>query len=151
VRAAVLAEFGFAARELGEPAYLSQAITAMQAVPGVDYVDVDVFHGISANITPVELATIAEKLTGADPCVPALPARYKERFALVRDNGTDTLTAIARRTGLTVDELVGLNSGLLTPELSAGIRLTVSKGIRPAQLAVLPAGLPEALILRRIP
>lgn len=150
VRAAVLAAFGFTARELGEPAYLSSAISVMQAVPGVDYVDVDLFHGLPGDVTPVRLATIVTELTGADPCVPASPARYEERFATVPPGGSATLTAVARSTGRTVDELVRLNPGLRTPALTES-RLTVFRGIRPAQLAVLPADLPEALILRRIP
>jgi hypothetical protein len=43
VRAAVLDRFSFARMDLGQPAFLSDAIDAIQAVRGVVYVDVDVF------------------------------------------------------------------------------------------------------------
>ena len=62
IRAALLAEFGFTARELGQPAFLSSAVATIQRVPGVDYVDVDVFQGISGDVTPVQLATIVAGL-----------------------------------------------------------------------------------------
>ncbi|WP_158892925.1 putative baseplate assembly protein [Amycolatopsis anabasis] len=153
VRAALLAEFGFARRELGEPAYLSQAIAAVQAVPGVDYVDVDVFDGIQGDVDPITLAKIVDALTGAKSCVPALPARYDVReHEVVEDNrfGVETLTAVAVRYGLTVDELAKLNPQVTAPQLTPGQLLTVSRGIRPAQLAVLPADVPEALTLTRI-
>ncbi|MFL6193738.1 MAG: putative baseplate assembly protein [Thermoanaerobaculia bacterium] len=43
VRAAMLQAFGFDRRDLGQDAVLSEAYRAIQGVPGVDYVDVDVF------------------------------------------------------------------------------------------------------------
>lgn len=47
VRERLLARFGFDARALGQPALLCEAIAAMQSVPGVDWVDVDSFGGIT--------------------------------------------------------------------------------------------------------
>ena len=46
IRAALLGTFGFERRELGQDAYLSEVIGAIQRVPGVAYVDVDAFGGI---------------------------------------------------------------------------------------------------------
>jgi hypothetical protein len=46
IRAALLETFGFERRGLGQDAYLSEAIGAIQRVPGVAYVDVDAFGGI---------------------------------------------------------------------------------------------------------
>lgn len=54
VRQALLATFGFEARELGQPAYLSEALAAMQGVPGVAYVDVDIFTGLPEKVTDTE-------------------------------------------------------------------------------------------------
>ncbi|MFD9965275.1 putative baseplate assembly protein [Amycolatopsis sp. NPDC058986] len=152
VLAAVRAELGFAARELGQSAYLSDVVSVIQAVSGVDYVDVDLFHGIQGDVSPLELATIVRKLNVVDTAIAALPARYDE---VVLDSKKDgrfgSLTHVAQQHGLTVDELVALNPGLTGPDLSRVRNLTVFRGIRPAQLAVLPAGVPEALTLRRIP
>ena len=47
IRAALLDVFSFERRELGQDALLSEAISAMQRVTGVEYVDVDTFGGIS--------------------------------------------------------------------------------------------------------
>src|SRR5205823_11995664 len=49
IRAALLDRLSFAARELGQPAYLSEVIATAQAVPGVDHVDVEAFAGVGAN------------------------------------------------------------------------------------------------------
>lgn len=47
VRASLLEQFGFDRQELGQSVPLSQIISAIQAVEGVAYVDVDVLEGIS--------------------------------------------------------------------------------------------------------
>jgi hypothetical protein len=149
VRAALLDTFSFARRDLGRPAYLSEALAAAQAVPGVDHVDVDVFGHVPGDIDAADLVTLADRLTGAARCVPARPAiSAVRRYAL----GTWwTLTAVARRFGRTVEELVRLNPGVGTAELAGVTGLVVGRGVLPAQLAVLSADLPETLILRRIP
>jgi predicted phage baseplate assembly protein len=46
VQAALLDAFSFGKRDLGQDATLSEAISAIQSVPGVAYVDVDIFDGI---------------------------------------------------------------------------------------------------------
>ena len=50
IRAALLDAFSFDRRELGEDALLSVAISVMQAVAGVEWVDVDSFGGIPERI-----------------------------------------------------------------------------------------------------
>jgi uncharacterized phage protein gp47/JayE len=150
LKAVVLDELGFARRKLGEPAYLSRVVAAMQAVPGVDYVDVDVFAGIPGVATPAELAAVVDSLTGAAACVPARLARFAKDEHVVTDL-SETLTSVAAGAGLTLDELVRLNPGLAGPVLAPGQRLTVYRGVRPAELAVLTPAVPETLILRRIP
>jgi uncharacterized phage protein gp47/JayE len=149
VRAELLTEFGFVARDLGEPAYLSQAIAAIQRVDGVDYADIDVFQAISGDVTPIQLATIVAGLDGVQPCIPSGPAHYEQRRHDV--SYRDTLTSIAHRYGVTLDELAAWNPRLSTADLSTVDSMVVFHGLRPAQLAVLSADLPEALILRRIP
>lgn len=149
VRDAVVARLGFASRELGRSAYLSEAVAAMQGVEGVDYVDVDVFAGISGDLGAAELATVVASLTEAAACVPAQLARFVEQRHTVR--GSDTLTIVAQRYGLTVAELLALNPTLTGVDLTTGDTLVVRRGIRPAQLVVLDPAIPETLTLRRIP
>jgi hypothetical protein len=149
VRAALTAEFGFATRQLGWPAYVSEAIATIQNVEGVDYVDVHGFDDVPGDITPIQLVRLAKCLTAAKPCLPALPAHFEHtEYPPVPD---DTLSTVAQRFGLHLDELAVLNPKLTTIDLTNTLALTVYRGVRPAQLAVLPADVPEALTLRRIP
>jgi hypothetical protein len=48
IRASLLSALGFERRDLGQDALLSEAIRAIQSIPGVDYVDVDHFDRASA-------------------------------------------------------------------------------------------------------
>jgi LysM repeat protein len=147
LRATVLRTLGFARQELGQPAYLSTVVGAMQAVPGVDFVDVDVFKGVESDTTPLKLLVVSRSLDAPDPCVPARLAAYAKRLHTVAPG--DTLTSIAHTNGLTLDQLVALNPRAVRL-VETGAELRLFEGIRPAQLAVLPAALPEALSLRRI-
>jgi predicted phage baseplate assembly protein len=154
VRAAVLGVLGFGAREPAEPAVLSRVLAAMQAVPGVDHVDVDVFAGIGAPADPLALVRLAASLRGAAQVVDALPARAEPVVHTVGRDPTgapDTLTSVALRYGVRAEDLVALNPALRSPFLTLGRRLVVRAGIRPAQLAVMDPDLPETLILRRLP
>jgi predicted phage baseplate assembly protein len=149
VRAALLEAFGFASRDLAQDAYLSEVIALAAAVPGVDYVDVDVFDGIPASITPVELISVADRLASPRRVVRAAAAAFVEDRDTVRAG--ETLTTFALRMGLSVDEVCALNPDL--PDITPPERtpLVVRRGIRPAQIAVLPGAVAEALTLRRIP
>jgi hypothetical protein len=154
VRAAALAAGGFASQALGQPVYLSQIVTAMQAVPGVDYVDVDMFGALPATANPVELLTALLGLSGVAQVIDVQPARFEQVLHTVGTDPTgqpDTLTTIALQYGITVAELVALNPQLTSPALTAGTQLVVARGLRPAQLALLTPDVPQALLLRSIP
>lgn len=161
VRAAVLGVLGFAARDLAQPAYLSRVLTAMQAVPGVDYVDVDVFGRIPADADPLALLGLLQALQGVTDAVDAQPAtRVRTTYRVDHDpmGNPDNLTSIALRHGVSVAQLVARNPGLKSVQLTVplsqsdpGQLLVIEEGIRPAQLALMSPDLPETLILRRIP
>ena len=148
VRAALTASLGFDARDLGQPAYLSQVISTIQAVPGVDYVDVTTFTGVPDSETPAGLQGLAASLTAPAQVVPALPARFEVTHYVVPGPGAETLTKVAAVNGITVAELLALNPDLtdVTP-LQPGGSVVVFRGIRPAQLVMLSAAVPETLIL----
>jgi predicted phage baseplate assembly protein len=153
VRAAALAAAGFARQALGQPVYLSQIVAAMQAVPGVDYVDVDVFGALPATADPVQLLTALLALSGVAQVIDVRPARFEQVLYTVGTDPTgqaDTLTSIALRNGTTVAGLVALNPQLVSATLTAGTQLVVASGIRPAQLALLSPGVPQTLLLRSI-
>ncbi|KUN85419.1 putative baseplate assembly protein [Streptomyces griseoruber] len=158
VRRALLERLGFDNRELGQPAYLSEAIAAAQAVPGVEYVDVDVFAGVPGSMTPAGLQKLASTLTTPNPTVPARQASCTVEYHDVRppDGGDpasyrESLTSVAARNGITVAELLRLNPGLPPAEpLPAGTRVVVFAGVRPAQLVLLSPAVPTTLILKEV-
>jgi predicted phage baseplate assembly protein len=154
VRAAALSAGGFARQALGQPVYLSQIVTAMQAVPGVDYVDVDVFGALPGIADPVQLLTALLGLSGVAQVIDVRPARFEQVLYTVGQDPTgvdDTLTSIALRYGITVAELVALNPQLTSALLTGGAQLVVARDIRPAQLALLRPDVPQTLLLRSIP
>jgi hypothetical protein len=50
IRAALLAAFSFDRRDLGQDALLSEAVSAIHSVPGVDWVDVDLFDAVDEEL-----------------------------------------------------------------------------------------------------
>ncbi|HEY0614354.1 MAG TPA: putative baseplate assembly protein, partial [Candidatus Elarobacter sp.] len=63
VRAALLARFAFDARELGQSAFLSEAVRTAQDVAGVSYVDFSVFDSVGESVTATQLAGLGTTLT----------------------------------------------------------------------------------------
>jgi predicted phage baseplate assembly protein len=149
LRTVLLARLGYAGRELGQPAHLSEVLAAAQAVPGVDHIDVDVFTGVPGGITPLGLERLAEQLETPRSVVEARLARFdEERYRVTKDGG-ETLTEVAAAHGISVAELLRLNPDItgLSP-LERGRSVVVFRGIRPAQFAVLSPDLPDTLILK---
>ena len=62
VRAAVLAQFAFDARSLGQSAFLSEAVAAAQGVKGVAWVDVTTFDGVPESVDAARLAGLGSSL-----------------------------------------------------------------------------------------
>jgi hypothetical protein len=62
IRAAVVDGFSFDARDLGQSAFLSEAIAMMQAVEGVLYVDVRLFDAVPENTSIKDFAKLAATL-----------------------------------------------------------------------------------------
>ena len=63
LRAALLALYSFNSRDLGQSAFLSEAVSAMQAVAGVQYVDMRKFDFVAEAVTAEQLAKLASTLT----------------------------------------------------------------------------------------
>jgi hypothetical protein len=63
LRSTLLDLYSFDARELGQSAFLSEAVSTMQAVAGVQYVDMQKFDSVSESVTAAQLASLASTLT----------------------------------------------------------------------------------------
>jgi hypothetical protein len=62
LRSTLLDLYSFDNREVGQSAFVSEAVSAMQAVAGVQYVDMRIFDAVSESITVVQLASLASSL-----------------------------------------------------------------------------------------
>ncbi len=151
LRQALLRRLGYEGRELGRPARLSEVLATAHSVPGVDYVDVDVFTGVPASATPEELTGILTDPGPPRASVPAHPATYEEKVHTVRAEGGETLSEISGRYGLPLAELLRLNPDItVTRRLPQGRTVFVFRGIRPAQLALLAPKAADTLILTEV-
>ncbi|MFL4902561.1 putative baseplate assembly protein [Streptomyces sp. MMS24-I2-30] len=151
LRQALLARLGYAGRELAQPARLSEVLATAHSVPGVDYVDVDVFTGVPASAEPEQLTGLLAAPGVPRPSVPARPAAYEERTHTVRDEHGETLSSVCARYGVPLAELLRLNPDITdTRRLDKGRTVFVFRGIRPAQLALLSARAADTLILTEV-
>ena len=66
LRTAVLALFAFDARDLGQTAFQSEAVAALQGVTGVAWVNVTTFDSVAESITPADLAQLGATLGKRD-------------------------------------------------------------------------------------
>jgi hypothetical protein len=151
LRQALLRRLGYDGQELGRPARLSDVLATAHSVPGVDYVDVDVFTGVPASATPEELTGILTDPGPPRAAVPAHPATYDEKIHTVRAADGETLSEICARYGVPLAELLRLNPDITdTRRLAKGRSVFVFRGIRPAQLALLSPKAADTLILTEV-
>ncbi|WP_031481615.1 putative baseplate assembly protein [Streptomyces bicolor] len=151
LRQALLRRLGYEGRELGRPARLSDVLATAHSVPGVDYMDVDVFTGVPASATPEELTGILTDPGPPRASVPAHPATYDEKTHTVRAANGETLSEICAMYGVPLAELLRLNPDITdTRRLAKGRSVFVFRGIRPAQLAMLSPKATDTLILTEV-
>jgi hypothetical protein len=87
LRSRLLAAYGFERRELGQAVALSEIVGVMQAVPGVDYVDVDAFGGLPETLLTASEdvgAAVAEQVEAIalhqpPACLPVEASRYQKQ------------------------------------------------------------------------
>ncbi|MEU7469977.1 putative baseplate assembly protein [Streptomyces sp. NPDC044984] len=151
LRRALLRRLGFEGRELARPARLSEVLAAAHSVPGVDYVDVDVFTGVPASAGPAELAELLRDPGPPRATVAAPAAAFDERVHTVLAEDGETLSSVCARYGIPLAELLRLNPGITdTRRLPRGRSVHVFRGIRPARLALLSPRTADTLILTEV-
>ncbi len=87
VRAALLSTFSFDNRQLGQTAFLSEAIAAMQAVLGVAFVNITIFDSVAQNVSAAALGSLSTTLIRRRH-VTAKPAHVDPHFAIPQTNAT---------------------------------------------------------------
>jgi hypothetical protein len=112
--------------------------------------DVNVLATVPESITPQQLEQLAGQLTLPNTGrVPVEFARFAERGIEAADGAT--LSTIAAQNGIELDALVRLNPGLASKPIDGGTPVVLSRGIQPAQIALLSPAVPDTLILRNLP
>ena len=142
--AALRCAFDFQARDLGQPVFASEVIAAILSVRGVAHVvggsvhlldDDDLIDGlapVSATATPAPAASVPPSSAAAG--MAAGSETSPPWFALVPAPGAG-------------DEGDGANGWLAVPSATAQTAADGTFTVSPAQIAYLPANVPEALIL----
>lgn len=101
IRASLLDTFGFDRRELGQNVYLSEIISVIQHVTGVDYVDIELFQLYSDN----EIQNILNKDSSSRK--KKLPTYFSVKLARTKENSSGILPAqIAYLTSDVPDTLI---------------------------------------------
>ena len=88
MRAALLDRFGFANRSLGQDALLSVVISTIQAVKGVEYVEVDGFGGVpdtNPDGSPVDPAALLSAIKAQLVAPDGTPVPPKNRIRIQLD------------------------------------------------------------------
>jgi LysM repeat protein len=123
-------------------------VATVQAVAGVDYVEVDTFTGVPGDATPEQLVALGATLNHVDQAVAAQLATFQQLTHTVSKG--ETLTSVAAAYDLTVTELLGLNPGLADTDLTVGALLVVRRGIVAAQLVRFDPGVPDTIALHEV-
>lgn len=105
IRSALQSFFGFEQRDLGQSAFLSEAISVMQGVAGVQYVDVRTFDSVAEGATAQQLTQLSSRLRRRNVVTAQL--------AHVDSNATDPSQAI-----------VPAQLAILTPDIPDTLILT---------------------------
>lgn len=132
VRDNLLQAFSFERRELGQDVLLSEVISVMQSVRGVDYIDVDTLGGIPEKINDdgVRRLLTPDEITEAVDCFSARDTEESEGLCQKLGN-VETTQGVRQRIRVNV---AAMENGV----------------IRPAQLAFLTPEVAETLILNQI-
>ncbi|HWU85744.1 MAG TPA: putative baseplate assembly protein [Kofleriaceae bacterium] len=128
IRTRLLDAFGFGKRALGQPALRCEVSSAIQGVPGVAYVDIDAFGGVT------------EKVEKPDP---------QGRRVRVLRSPDDISKAVRQIVHPSVDHCLG-------GDAPTGERVDAFPGgsdggvIRPAELVIFTPAVPDTLILNQL-
>jgi hypothetical protein len=130
IRNQLLVEFGFEKRGLGQPALLCEVIEVIQSVPGVLYVDVDVFGGIP------------EKKAEKDG----------DRRLLTLAQMAEEIKKLSKPEKISQPGMTAAKGqGVPRQRVDVNLADVENGAIRPAQLAMFTAAVPDTLILNPIP
>jgi len=136
IRATLLDTFSFERLELGQTVSLSEIISTVQKVPGVDFVDVDIFDSISETEAKTITATIES------PNQATLSSKLED-IANGVYRVTKSTTSSTESTSTATQKQPRPNIPVQLARIEQG-----KKGIQPAQLAMFSPAISDTLILK---
>lgn len=156
VRERLLDAFSFERRELGQDVVLSEVISVMQSVRGVDYVDVDTFGGIpekiAEDITGIRRLLTPEEISEAVACL-AMRWSHMDMQSFCEDQVSKSISENDECRKFQVCQKYGRYDGAKGVRQRLRVNLAeFEQGgeIRPAQIAFLTPDVPATLILNQI-
>jgi predicted phage baseplate assembly protein len=133
IRATLLSNFSFEQRELGQSIPLSEVTSVIQKIPGVDFVDVDIFDSISETQARSFVSSSTEKSSLVQPLTEKLKdiakSKYRDSDPLMENSGNEFRQP--------------------RPHVSVALaRIEAGKPILPAQLAIFSPAIADTMILK---
>ena len=141
IRAALLDTFSFERRELGQSVSLSELISTVQKVPGVDFVDVDIFDSISE--TEAETITAKTEFPNQPTLSSKLEDIAKGIYNVTSEKSTVESADSANRPEKQKQPRPNIPVNLARIEQG-------KKGIQPAQLAIFSPEIVDTLMLKEV-
>ena len=143
IRSVLLNTFSFEQRELGQGVSLSEIISTIQKIPGVDFVDVDIFDSISE----VEAKTITT--TGKFQNQMTLSSKLEDIANGVYQIAKSPSNAVESGNSTLQRPRPNISVQQPRPNISVQLaRIEGKKGIQPAQLAIFSSEITDTLILK---
>ncbi|NOZ51811.1 MAG: putative baseplate assembly protein [Gammaproteobacteria bacterium] len=138
IRTALLDHFSFERRDLGQDALLSEAISVIQGITGVVYVDVDVFDGL-VEIEPIEdlidsIEGLGIQLGEENQPKPRVPGNMAYSQKPIIDNHDQQFGVASKQTKKAALQLSSTSKSVL----------------KPAQIAILKPDIKDTLILTEL-
>jgi len=136
IRAALLDFFSFERRELGQSVFKSEVFSVIQAVPGVEYVELEIMDAVDEE-------RVLKALDTPSPVESSPP----DSSPPMMDEGTSTESSrLIGSLGLGLFSFIDVKLARVDPNAT-----DPAKRILPAQLAFLSPDVPDTLILTEIP
>lgn len=137
IRSALLDAFSFERREMGQPVFESEVLSVIQAVVGVDYVDLEILGAVDQD-TVVKAFDQFQQLSSNPP--PEEPGEVEEPGESQAEEQTEEFL-----------ELLGLTGHADVIAKPARKNPNAPPSFLPAQLAFLTPDIPDTLIITELP
>jgi predicted phage baseplate assembly protein len=143
IRTTLLATFSFDSRDLGQSVFQSEVISAIQNVPGVDYVELEIMGAVGQEAIVVAIGAQQADQAGSSGNDDEEPGETEDEG---KSNEVEKAEKFLEALGLS--QATDVPVQLARPDKDNPL---ATSGIAPAQLAFLSPDVPDTLILSELP